>query len=88
MAYLAALGIPHIAITQGEKSIQFWTLGVSSQIQVPQIKAVDTLAAGDVFHGAFSHSILRHNFADSLAEAAELASYSCQFFGTRQWMKT
>ena len=88
MAYLAAVGIPHIAITQGEKPIQYWTLGVSGQIQVPKIKAIDTLAAGDVFHGAFCHSILRQNFADSLAEAAELASYSCQFFGTRQWMKT
>lgn len=88
MAYLVALGIPHIAITQGEEPIQCWTLGVSSRIPVPQIKAVDTLAAGDVFHGAFCHSILRQNFANSLTEAAELASYSCQFFGTRQWMKT
>lgn len=87
MAYLAAVGIPHIAITQGEEPIQYWTLGVSGRIQVPQIQAVDTLAAGDVFHGAFCHHILRQNFRDSLAEAAQMASYSCQFFGTRQWMK-
>jgi sugar/nucleoside kinase (ribokinase family) len=87
MAYLAAVGIPHIAITQGEEPIQYCSLGVSSRIQVPQIKAVDTLAAGDVFHGAFCHYILRQNFRDSLAEAAQIASYSCQFFGTRHWMK-
>lgn len=88
MAYLAAVGIPHIAITQGEKPIQYYSLGVSSQIQVPQINAVDTLAAGDVFHGAFCHHILRQNFTDALTGAAKIASYSCQFFGTRQWMKT
>jgi sugar/nucleoside kinase (ribokinase family) len=88
MAYLAAVGIPHIAITQGEEPILYWSLGVSSLIPVPHIKAVDTLAAGDGFHGAFCHYILRQNFRDSLTEAAQLASYSCQFFGTRQWMKT
>ena len=88
MAYLAAVGIPHIAITQGEKFILYYSLGVSGQIQVPQINAVDTLGAGDVFHGAFCHYILRQNFTDALAAAAKIASYSCQFFGTRQWMKS
>jgi sugar/nucleoside kinase (ribokinase family) len=88
MAYLAAVGIPHIAITQGEKFILYYSLGVSGQIQVPQINAVDTLGAGDVFHGAFCHYILRQNFTDALASAAKIASYSCQFFGTRQWMKS
>lgn len=87
MAYLAAVGIPHIAITQGEKPIQYLSLGVSGQIPVPQINAVDTMGAGDVFHGAFCHYILRQNFTDALAAATEIASRSCQFFGTRQWMQ-
>ncbi|GAB4178273.1 MAG: PfkB family carbohydrate kinase [Coleofasciculaceae cyanobacterium] len=87
MAYLAAVGIPHIAITQGEKPIQYFNLGVSGQIQVAQNNAVDTLGAGDIFHGAFCHYILRQNFIDTLAAAAKIASYSCQFFGTRQWMQ-
>ena len=88
MAFLAAVGIPHIAITQGEKPMKYYNLGVSGQIQVPQINAVDTLGAGDVFHGAFCHYILRQTFTDSLAAAAKIASYSCQFFGTRHWMKS
>ena len=87
MAYLAAVGIPHIAITQGEKPIQYFNLGVSGQIQVPQSNVVDTLGAGDIFHGAFCHYIRRQNFTDTLAAAAKIASYSCQFFGTRQWMQ-
>ena len=87
MADLAAVGIPHIAITQGEKPIQYFSLGVSGQLQIPQSNAVYTLGAGDIFHGAFCHYILRHNFIDALAAAAKIASYSCQFFGTRQWMQ-
>nr|WP_322745267.1 sugar kinase [Coleofasciculus sp. LEGE 07081] len=86
-AYLETMGIPHIAITCGEKPIEYLSLGESGYLPVPEIKAVDTLGAGDVFHGAFCHFILRHNFTDTLAAAAEVAARSCQFFGTRQWMQ-
>jgi sugar/nucleoside kinase (ribokinase family) len=87
IAYLAARGIPHIAITQGEKPIQYLSLGKSGQMLVPQINAVDTMGAGDVFHGAFCHYILQQNFTDALAAATKIASDSCQFFGTRRWMQ-
>ncbi len=88
IAHLATVGIPHIAITHGEKPIQYHSLGISGQLPVPQINAVDTMGAGDIFHGAFCHYILRQNFTDALAAATEIASRSCQFFGTRQWMQT
>ncbi len=87
IAYLAEAGIPHIAITQGEKPIQYFSRGVSGQMLVPSINAVDTMGAGDVFHGAFCHYILRQNFIESLAAATKIASHSCQFFGSRQWME-
>jgi sugar/nucleoside kinase (ribokinase family) len=87
IAYLAALGIPHIAITQGEKPILYSSRGVCSQLAVPAIDPVDTMGAGDVFHGAFCHYILQHDFKDALTAATKIASHSCQFFGTRQWMK-
>lgn len=85
-AYLAALHIPHIAITHGEKPIQYLWQGKTGTVEVPQIQPVDTLGAGDVFHGAFCHHILRENFTDSLAAAANVAASACQFFGTRCWM--
>lgn len=85
-AYLAAAGIPHIAITHGEKLIQCLDQGNASVVEVPQVKTIDTLGAGDIFHGAFCHHILQKNFTDALISAADLASYSCQFFGTRRWM--
>lgn len=86
IAYLAAIGIPHIAITQGEKPILYSSRGVCGQISIPPIQAVDTMGAGDVFHGAFCHYILQQDFPDALTAAAKIASHSCQFFGTRQWM--
>src|SRR4028118_867308 len=87
IACLSEAGIPHIAITQGEKPIQYFSRGVSGQMLVPSINAVDTMGAGDVFHGAFCHYILRQNFIESLAAATKIASHSCQFFGSRQWME-
>lgn len=86
IAYLAALGIPNIAITQGEKPLKYLSKGIAGTIEVPAIKPVDTLGAGDIFHGAFCHYILNQNFLPALQEAAKVATESCQYFGTRQWM--
>ncbi len=85
-AYLRAAGIAQIAITNGEMPVQYLSGGDAGEVPVPEIKAVDTLGAGDVFHGAFCHYILRENFAQALASAAKVASRSCEFFGTRRWM--
>jgi sugar/nucleoside kinase (ribokinase family) len=85
-AYISQAGIPQIAITQGENPIQYLCNSTISTLEVPQINAVDTLGAGDIFHGAFSHHILRDNFTNALASAAEVAADACQFFGTRRWM--
>ncbi|QIR40400.1 sugar kinase [Tolypothrix sp. PCC 7910] len=86
-AYLSALKIPHIAITHGEQPIEYLSCGDSGVVNVPQIQPVDTLGAGDIFHGAFCHHILQANFTDALAEAAKVAANACQFFGTRRWME-
>ena len=85
-AYLSAAGIPHIAITRGEKPILYLSNGSYGNIEIPQIQATDTLGAGDIFHGAFCYYILRHNFTATLTAAANIASHSCKFFGTRNWM--
>ncbi|MDJ0536213.1 MAG: PfkB family carbohydrate kinase [Xenococcaceae cyanobacterium MO_207.B15] len=51
------------------------------------MKAVDTLGAGDIFHGAFCNYILQEDFPTALFLAAQMASKSCQFFGTRSWYR-
>lgn len=85
-AYLSGFGISHIAITHGEKPIRYLEHGKASVINVPSVQAIDTLGAGDIFHGAFCHYILRQSFTIALEQAAHMTSFSCQFFGTRRWM--
>jgi sugar/nucleoside kinase (ribokinase family) len=91
-SYLQNYKIPHFAITQGAKPIIYHSLGQRGEIPVPTIKAVDTLGAGDIFHGAFCHYLLdnnldEHSFPKSLSQAVRIAQLSCQYFGPHQWMK-
>ena len=86
LSYLSKWGISQIAITHGEGAIEVLSEGVRGAIAVPKVQVVDTLGAGDIFHGAFCHFILQSDFFSALTEAAEVAAYSCQFFGTREWM--
>jgi sugar/nucleoside kinase (ribokinase family) len=85
-AFLQALKIPHIAISRGKNPIQYISQDKKGEIQIAAANAIDSLGAGDILHGAFCYYILRHNFVKAIALAAEIATYSCQFFGTRQWM--
>lgn len=86
VVYLKNLGIANIAITHGSDPIEFYSANTAGTVDVPVIQAIDTLGAGDIFHGAFCHFILRLPFAKALAEASQVAAQSCQSFGTRQWM--
>ncbi|WP_036485768.1 sugar kinase [Myxosarcina sp. GI1] len=83
--FLQEMGISRIAITQGEGEILYCDRGKIANIPVPAIEAVDTMGAGDIFHGAFCHYILQEDFATALDRAAQIASKSCQFLGTRAW---
>ena len=77
------------AITHGEHPIEMVTKQGSYQMDVPPIKAVDTLGAGDVFHGAFAYYInkMSGNFKDALIESARIATFSCQYFGAKTWIE-
>ena len=85
--FLQDKGVPHIAITNGERPIQYLDRGKISTLSVSQVDTVDTLGAGDIFHGAFCHHILDSDFPTALSLAAKTASKSCQFFGTRSWLQ-
>jgi sugar/nucleoside kinase (ribokinase family) len=88
MEYLQkAIAAPQIAITHGGKPIQFCNQGQMGKILVPMIQPIDTLGAGDVFHGAFCHWILQTDFLTALSQASKIAALASQSFGTRQWLK-
>jgi sugar/nucleoside kinase (ribokinase family) len=85
-AWFAAKGVPHIAITRGAKSILGWDRGRRFEIEIPAIRASDTLGAGDVLHGAFCyHFSLNHLFESALRQAANVATLSCQSMGIQAW---
>jgi sugar/nucleoside kinase (ribokinase family) len=86
IGFLHDYGITNIAITRGEKSILAFENGRKKEIAVNKIDAVDTLGAGDVFHGAFCYFLLRdNNFVNALKLASDVAAESCKYYGTREW---
>jgi sugar/nucleoside kinase (ribokinase family) len=88
IAYLLDHGVEAAAITRGAKPVLWATRQEEGEVTVPVIAAVDTLGAGDIFHGAFCHRAMKGaSFVDSLKFAVEVAAYSCQSFGTRAWME-
>lgn len=90
-AYLRALGVTHAAITRGARDILFVTPTTSGGVPVTPVPVVDTLGAGDFFHGAFTFRVAAlglsdERFAEDLAFAAEVAGRSLGSFGTRAWL--
>ncbi|MBQ9768198.1 MAG: hypothetical protein IJW37_08865 [Lachnospiraceae bacterium] len=74
------------AITRGEKSI-LCTGG--KELPVDRVEAVDTLGAGDIFHGAFCFAFFEKEYAfeEALLFAARVASESVKYRGPRAWME-
>lgn len=89
MRFLESFGIASIAITHGAEPIQFVSGQSSGIMRVPRVEAIDTLGAGDIFHGAYCYyASIGFDFAEALAEAAKIAAESCRFMGAREWMKS
>lgn len=73
--------IRYKAMTRGEKPIRL----TDGELAVPQVKCVDSLAAGDIFHGAFCFAFYEKGmqFDEALTYAAKIASKSVQHKGPR-----
>jgi sugar/nucleoside kinase (ribokinase family) len=85
--YLAARGVSRAAVTRGQSPILGCDGGRRFSIPIEPVDAVDTLAAGDILHGAFCwYSLRSENFGESLRAAARVATLSVRFFGGREWM--
>jgi sugar/nucleoside kinase (ribokinase family) len=92
--FLRDHGVAWVAVTRGAGSVRWWAPGAAGEVPVPAVPVVDTLGAGDVFHGALTYglaSIAGHQleatrFAGLLGNAARVASTACASFGTRAWM--
>jgi sugar/nucleoside kinase (ribokinase family) len=79
--------IAAVAVTGGSGPILWSAGGASGEIVPPTVEAIDTLGAGDIFHGAFCHAFaLSRDFPAALAAAAKVAALSCASLGPRAWI--
>ena len=83
----AELGIKRWAVTRGKGGVYWHDQGDEGEIPALAIDTVDTLGAGDIFHGAFCHAFLETgSFVGALNIANGVAARSCGSSGTRSWM--
>jgi len=89
LEFLSMRGIRRVAITRGSNSIRFLDGEEQGKIAVRKTRAIDTLGAGDIFHGAFCYFVSQSGsgFREALAAAARVATFSCEYPGTRSWMQ-
>lgn len=85
--HLTQVGVSHIAITRGDRPLSWRSGGKAGDIAPPKVKAVDTLGAGDIFHGAFCWSLVdQGDFVQALEKASAVAAFSTTMWGTRTWI--
>ena len=86
--YLAAKEISKAAITHDANPVLLMEDKQKSEVATIAVDTVDSLAAGDFFHGAFCYYYaLNYSFTESIKGATIIAGNSCKYFGTREWMK-
>jgi sugar/nucleoside kinase (ribokinase family) len=86
--YLKDHGVKNIAITRGAEPIRFVAGDRTGLIPVPQIESVDSMGAGDIFHGSFCYYFASApSFEGALSRASAIAAESCRYRGTREWMR-
>ena len=92
LAFLHEHGVKWSAITNGSNPIMWRDVSEVHSLEVPCVNVVDTLAAGDVFHGALAWMLAAQtqidggSFRNALGFAAYVAGVSCRHFGSREWM--
>jgi sugar/nucleoside kinase (ribokinase family) len=80
-------GIAAVALTDGPRPIRWSSADASGEIVPPRVRAIDTLGAGDIFHGAFCHALASgSDFPAALASAAKVAARSTEHYGARAWI--
>ncbi|ANP50340.1 sugar/nucleoside kinase (ribokinase family) [Streptomyces griseochromogenes] len=92
--YLSAHGVRWAAVTHGDAPIAWRGPDGGGEVPVPAVEIVDTLGAGDVFHGSLCHQFATWTgpadeewFTACLGRASVDASLSCTSFGSRAWLR-
>jgi sulfofructose kinase len=80
LARIAATHPGMVGVTLGPEGFLWRSAGQEHRMPAPRITAVDTLAAGDVWHGAFTLALAEHR---DIADAARFANAAAAIKCTR-----
>lgn len=88
-AELLRAGVPTVVCTHGGDPVEWWSAGESGTVPVEPVTAVDTLGAGDAFHGAYSYycTHIEHGVAGRVELSARVAALRCSVIGPRAWLR-
>lgn len=87
-AALMDRGVRTVVVTRGGEPVQWWSDGDSGVVPVDPVVVVDTLGAGDAFHGAYSYFSTRRpgGVVERIERSARVAGLRCSVVGPRAWL--
>ena len=83
-----ALGARAVVVTHGPEPVEWFDGAAQGTVEVPPVRARDTLGAGDAFHGAIAAAVARRpgSLEDACAEAVRVAGTRVAHVGPRSWL--
>jgi sugar/nucleoside kinase (ribokinase family) len=87
-AALVRSGVRTVVTTHGGDPVQWWSDGKSGSVAVEPVTVVDTLGAGDAFHGAYSYFSTQgeSSVAERIERSTRVAALRCSVVGPRAWL--
>ncbi|MGV9798197.1 PfkB family carbohydrate kinase [Mycobacterium sp. NPDC003449] len=87
-ATLVGIGVRTVVTTHGGDPVEWWSNGESGSVPVQPVVAVDTLGAGDAFHGAYAYFTTQAESAlvTRIDRSARVAALRCSVVGPRAWL--
>lgn len=85
---LVGSGVRTVVTTHGGDPVQWWSDGRSGSVPVPAVTVVDTLGAGDAFHGAYAYFSAQRatSITERIDRCARVAALRCSVVGPRAWL--
>jgi sugar/nucleoside kinase (ribokinase family) len=78
-----------VVTTHGGEPVQWWSDTESGAVPVEPVMVVDTLGAGDAFHGAYAYFSTRTGIdvAECVDRSSRVAALRCSVVGPRAWLR-
>jgi sugar/nucleoside kinase (ribokinase family) len=88
-AALVESGVRTVVTTHGGDPVEWWSAGRSGSVPVEPVVVVDTLGAGDAFHGAYAYfcTQIENCVSERIDRSARVAALRCSVVGPRAWLR-